>query len=87
MLFGTYLDLLHLNIVYFVLDNGHFVLEDNISLAVGTMCVDVPKITDSVFSFSRIPCFVNGNMISCGDMLIRIFSVRVTHIKTKLSDH
>ena len=34
MLFHTYLDLLPLNLVYFVLENGNFVLENNISLAV-----------------------------------------------------
>ena len=37
MLFHTYLDLLPLNLVYFVLENGNSVLENNISLAVGTM--------------------------------------------------
>jgi len=37
MLFHTYLDLLPLNLVYFVLENDHFALENNISLAVGTM--------------------------------------------------
>ena len=44
MLFRTYLDLLPLNLVYFVLENGNFVLENgnyilenNIFLAVGTM--------------------------------------------------
>ena len=35
MLFRTYLDLLPLNLVYIVLENGNFVLE--ISLAVGSM--------------------------------------------------
>ena len=34
MLFGTYLDLLPLNLVYFVLKNGDFVLENKLSLAV-----------------------------------------------------
>ena len=37
MLFGTYIDLLPLNLVYVVLENGNFVLENNIFLAVGTM--------------------------------------------------
>jgi len=37
MCFRTYLDLLPLNLVYFVPENGNFVLENNISLAVGTM--------------------------------------------------
>jgi len=46
MLFHTYLDLLPLNILYFVLENGNFVLRspgnvlvNNISLAVETMPV------------------------------------------------
>ena len=29
MPFRTYLDLLHLNLVYFVLENGNYVLENN----------------------------------------------------------
>ena len=29
MLFGTYLDLLPLHLVYFVLENGNFVLEES----------------------------------------------------------
>ena len=33
----TYLHILPLILVYFVLENVHFVLENNISLAVGTM--------------------------------------------------
>jgi len=37
MLFRTHLDLFPLNLVYFVLENGNFVLENNISLAVGTL--------------------------------------------------
>ena len=37
MLFRIYLDLLPLNLVYFVLENDNSVLEINISLAVGTM--------------------------------------------------
>jgi len=35
--FHTYLDLLPLNLVYFVLENSNFVLEKNISSVVGTM--------------------------------------------------
>ena len=34
MIFRTYLDLLPLNIVFFVLENGNNVLENKISLAV-----------------------------------------------------
>ena len=37
MAFHTYLDLLPLDIVCFVLENGNFVLENIISLAVGTI--------------------------------------------------
>ena len=37
MLLCIYLDLLALNLVCFVLENGNYVLENNISLAVGTM--------------------------------------------------
>ena len=37
MLFHTYLDLLPLNLVYFVLENADFVPENNIYLAVGAM--------------------------------------------------
>jgi len=36
-LFPTSLDLLPLNLVYFVPENGNFVLENNVSLAGGTM--------------------------------------------------
>jgi len=39
MLFCTYLDILPLNFIHFVLENGNFVLENNISLAVGTCYV------------------------------------------------
>jgi len=38
----TYLDLLPLNLIYFVLENGNNVLENNISLAVGTMRGQTP---------------------------------------------
>jgi len=37
MTFHTYLDLLLLKVVHFILENGNCVLENNISLAVGTM--------------------------------------------------
>jgi len=37
MLFNKYLDLLPLNLVYFLLENGNYVLENKISLTVGTM--------------------------------------------------
>jgi hypothetical protein len=37
MLFHTNLDLFRLKLLYFVLENGNFVLENNISLAVGTL--------------------------------------------------
>jgi len=41
MFFCTYLDFLPLNAVYFILENGNYVLENNISLAVGTMLYDI----------------------------------------------
>ena len=37
MFFCIYLDLPPLNLAYFVLENGNYVLENYISLAVGTM--------------------------------------------------
>ena len=37
MFFRKYFDLLPLNLVYIVLENSNYVLENNISLAVGTM--------------------------------------------------
>jgi len=36
LLFRSYLDLLPLNLVFFVLENGNYVPEKNISLAEGT---------------------------------------------------
>jgi len=46
-----YLDLLPLNIVYFVRENGNFVLENNISLAVGTIYL----VCSVLFQFSVFP--------------------------------
>ena len=41
ILFRTYFDLLPLNLVYFVLENGNYVQENKISLGVGTTSVFV----------------------------------------------
>ena len=51
MLFHTYLDSLPLNLVYFVLENVNFVLENNISLAVGTMVSYIQDFGKIKFSF------------------------------------
>jgi len=53
MLFCTYLDLLPLNLIYFVLENCNYILENNISLAVGTMKMKTERILTMTDSWVR----------------------------------
>ena len=52
MLFCTYLDLLPLNLVYLVLENGNYVLKNNISFNMGTLCITIIKYYIVLIAFS-----------------------------------